>query len=98
MFSQDDGDRGETAHELAKRGSEVLVEKLERIGVYVQTRQIASHPGGPEGLFVTGILGRVAFGERVQRPDQEVVDQAFEDLTDGLVEAEFEERRRALDD
>jgi hypothetical protein len=96
MFSDD---RDEVARELARRGSEALVEALERVGVYVQSRQVVAHPANPSiGLFVTGVLGRVAFSDRVQKPDQEAVDALFQDMTDNLVETEFEERRRALDE
>jgi hypothetical protein len=100
MFSQDDNDPEATARELAERASD-LVEALEHVGVYVQTHQVVVQgtPHGPvPGLFVTGILGRVAFGDRVQRPDQEVVDTLFQDMTDNLIETEYEERRRALDE
>lgn len=101
MFSQDHDSFDKDSYELAKRCTPDLIEALEQIGVYVQHRQVVGcdTPSGPRaGVFVTGSLGRVAFSDRVQRPDQEVVDALFEEMTDNLVETEYEERRRALDD
>lgn len=100
MFPPDDVPSG-SAHELLQRCTAELAEALELIGVYVNDRHVVARqtPEGPEAaLFVTGVIGRVAFGDRVQRPDQEAVDALFEGMTDNLVETEFEERRRALDD
>lgn len=99
MFPSD-GDDAE-AQELERRGSDAFVEALERIGVYVQTRQVVVHgsSAGPRtGLWIGGLLGRLAFSDQVQHPDQNDFDARFQDMADNLVEAEFEERRRALDD
>lgn len=102
MFLPDESASEDDAFELWQRGSDALTAALEEIGLYVKDRRVVAreeNDGGPRAaMFVTAALGRVAFGDRVQRPDQAAVDSVFEDMTDNLVETEFEERRRALDD
>jgi hypothetical protein len=101
MFSPDESEPEEAAFELVRR-SDALTLALHEIGLYVKERKVVAreeNDGGPRAaMFVTAALGRVAFGDRVQRPDQAAVDAMFEDMTDNMVEAEFEERKRALDD
>lgn len=101
MFSYDHEGFDKDAQEVADRFDAELVEALELIGVYVQTSQTVGcdTPKGPKaGLFVVAQLGRMAFSDRVQRPEQEAFDAVFDEMTDSLVETEYEERRRALDD
>jgi hypothetical protein len=98
MFPSDDTPA--EAEELLNR-SMALPEALEQLGLYVQDRQIAvrdTAQGPRAALFISAVIGRVAFRERVQDPDQAAMDAAFDDLADGFIEAEFEERKRALDD
>lgn len=99
MFSPDEPPPESDAEELLKRASD-LVEALERLGLYVKDHQVALHdqPEPRTWLFVTAVLGRLAFSDGVQRPEQEAFDELFDEMTDKMVEDEFEERRRALDD
>lgn len=74
---------------------------LEEIGLYVDQKQLVTRDrayGPPAAILISAVVGRVAFSDRVQRPAQEAVDELFDDMTERIVAAEFEERRRALDD
>jgi hypothetical protein len=102
MFSFESGSESEAvAIELMARGDETLVRALEAIGVYVGDITVAGRDG-PHGvelaLAITGVLGRVAFRDRVQRPDQEAVDAVFEQLTEQMVDDEYDRHRRELGD
>lgn len=89
------------AYELMGRAGDALDRALEDVGVYVEQKSVVTRdqPSGPQAaLFINAVIGRVAFSERVQRPDQEAVDAVFDELAEHLVEDEYERRRRALGD
>lgn len=101
MFSPEDDPEAEAvAKALLERGNTEMVRALEEIGVYVTDIAIVGREGAAGGvelaLGITAILGRVAFRDRVQRPDQEAVDAAFEQLTEQMADDDFERRRREL--
>ena len=100
MFSSASDNPEEAAQELLRRSAD-LPEALERIGLYVRDRQTTVQDtthGAQAFLFLNATIGRLAFSQRVQRPEQEAFDAAFEDMTEGMINAEYEERRRALDE
>lgn len=102
MFWNDgDSEPNDLAAELMARAGDGLDEDLESVGLYVDNKYVIgrSTPAGPEvAVVLTAVIGRVAFGERVQQPGQEAVDVLFDEIRDNMVDAEYEERRRGLDD
>jgi hypothetical protein len=84
-----------------------------KIGCYLEEAIITDVPGGPNGsqrgIIADFSLGKVAFSDRVQNPEQEQIDRAFQEMTFGFGSDEFldarnrvqrniEEGRMAFDD
>lgn len=100
MFHSDDTPGDEEAQRLMDRASPRLVEDLQKMGLYVSDLAVLQRRGSGGGiesaLQIQAVVGRLAFGPRVQRPDQEAVDARFDDMAEQFVVDEFERRRREL--
>lgn len=77
---------------------EQLDEALSDLGLYVTEKQIMVRPGTPPAVSLvwTGVLGRVAFSDRVLNPDAVAVADEFDGIAAALSDDTFEERRRRL--
>lgn len=100
MFYSDDTPADEDAQRLMRQASPRLVEALQNMGLYVADLAVLQR-AGPDGsvqsaLQIQAVVGRLAFGPRVQAPDQDAVDARFEEMTDQFVVDEFERRKREL--
>jgi hypothetical protein len=86
------------AQELLRLAGEQLDEDMADLGLYVNDKQIIARPDAPSGMGVlwTGVLGRVAFSDRVLNPEAVVVADEFDQITAALSDDTFEARRRRL--
>lgn len=92
-----DDDRQRWAEELAGRGGPELEEALARLGVHITTRGLLIQENMPAPcLIMTGVIGRLAFSDQVQQPEQERFDDAFAVVKDNLVEERYEQIRQRL--
>jgi hypothetical protein len=88
---------GEDAGELARRIANVDGD-LELLGLYVTRKSITVQMRDPDAAptaFISTLIGRVAFNDRVQQ-HLDANDSEFENLVADHIDHEFDERRRQL--
>lgn len=75
-----------------------LDEALSDLGLYVNEKQIVVREGALPAVSLrwTGVLGRVAFSDRVLNPEAVTVADEFDEIATALSDEAFEERRRRL--
>lgn len=86
----------QVARELMSR-ADGLTEALAACGVYVERTTVMTAEGCEiPALVVSGTVGRVAFSDRVQRPEQEVVDEQLATYEEEHYASEYKRLRREL--